>query len=235
MKKRKIRLENVVDETADIISSAIIKSVESRGRCFIAFSGGTSPVPMYEKLAKKLPGDVSSKLHIYLVDERVVPLDSQDSNFRLIKETFINHLEKLPENSNIHPLQVDVLPQEASKIYDKLLESAFVELGSLDIVILGIGQDGHTASLFPQHMHLFPNEENRFAFATHEAVNGHFRVSMTYKTILASKKAFVYAPGESKKDILKKIIKKEGNPTYPSQYILSNHDDIELIYTSSLD
>lgn len=117
-----------------------------------ALSGGESPIPFYRRLSTVREGGCWDKSHIFLVDERFVPYESGESNYRMIRETLLDHVS-IPE-THVHPIRTDSgTPQSAAREYEKELTSFFrLQEGGIpvfDMVLLGMGSDGHTASLFP--------------------------------------------------------------------------------------
>ena len=129
---------------AESIGKKIASAVLARGRCAIAFSGGTTPGPVYEELggsdlADKIPW---AQLEIFFADERAVPIDHPDSNYRLVKETLLkSHPEALGQAYRMPADAADRV--EAARRYGRRLPDP------LDVLVLGMGAYGHTASLFP--------------------------------------------------------------------------------------
>lgn len=126
------------------LRSMITKSIEQNGRCILGLSGGKTPAGIYEALGKD--GSIDwSKVHVFLCDERYVPLDHEDSNQQLIRSTLLASAA-IPEE-NIHFPNTSLPLEECIAAYDADLASLLA--GPADVVTLGIGGDGHTASLFP--------------------------------------------------------------------------------------
>jgi 6-phosphogluconolactonase len=128
---------------AAVVADAILNTITARGRCAIALAGGDTPRPVYRELgrlpATRVPWD---RVHVFFGDERAVPLEHADSNFRAAHEALLRHVA-------IPPAQIHAMPAfkadlaAAAEDYDALLPDP------LDLLILGMGTDGHTASLFP--------------------------------------------------------------------------------------
>ena len=129
---------------AESIGKKILSAVHARGRCAIALSGGSTPGPVYEELGtSELGGMIPwEQLEIFFADERAVPVDHPDSNYRLVRETLLkSHPEVL---GHAYRMPVDAQDRvEAAKRYGRRLPDP------LDVLVLGMGADGHTASLFP--------------------------------------------------------------------------------------
>ena len=128
---------------------------ESTGERFsLALSGGSTPQRFYRLLTTPhWRGQIDwGRLHIFLADERFLALDHPDSNFRMLSETLIDPV-KLPK-SNIHPMPTDGTVEECAVRYETELKKFFGNHAPrFDLIVLGMGPDGHTASLFPGHIH----------------------------------------------------------------------------------
>ena len=145
----------VATAAADLFTSAAIKASETRGLARIAISGGTTPKAMFALLAdptqpflKQVSWD---KLDLYWVDERCVPPDHADSNYRMTKEALLSKVP-LPAG-HIHRMEGELDPEVAAARYESTIRNSFklegAETPTFDLVLLGMGDDGHTASLFP--------------------------------------------------------------------------------------
>lgn len=134
----------------DLILSSMKTAIQERGLFTIALSGGSTPKPLYEALAtKQLPWD---KIHVFWGDERYVPADHPDSNQLMARRAWLDRVD-IPD-SNIHPMPTDEAdPAAAARKYEEHLREFFQiqvgEIAALDLILLGMGDDGHTASLFP--------------------------------------------------------------------------------------
>ncbi len=140
----------VVLERAEYAASAaarladeIERVLDSQERCSLALSGGSTPRPIYERLAMELPdGAHWSRIDIFFGDERCVPPDDSASNYRMVKEALLDRIP--PGAARVYRMEGERVDRDAAaRDYDAILPSR------LDIVVLGLGDDGHTASLFP--------------------------------------------------------------------------------------
>lgn len=136
------------DDLAGALMSGAVRSVEERGEFHMALSGGSTPEPFYMRLVtdvrfRPIPWQ---SLHIWVVDERCVPPDHEKSNFRMIRETLLDHVPT--PHRQIHPMPVE--EPDGDRRYEDELRDGLGENGRLDFVLLGVGDDGHTASLFPK-------------------------------------------------------------------------------------
>lgn len=151
-----IKVEVLPEQTAliqrslDLILSKMETAIQERGLFTIALSGGSTPKPLYEMLAtKQLPWD---KIHVFWGDERYVPSDHPDSNQLMARRAWLDRVD-IPD-SNIHPVPTDEAdPTVAARKYEghirKFFQTQTGEFPALDLNLLGMGDDGHTASLFP--------------------------------------------------------------------------------------
>jgi len=138
----------VATEGAERFVNAAVEAIALRGRFSVALSGGHTPEAMFELLASE-PYRARidwAMVEIFFGDERCVPPDSDQSNYRMANESL---LKKVPiPGDNVYRIRGEINPNEAATEYGRMLEEKFGE-GGLDLVMLGMGPDGHTASLFP--------------------------------------------------------------------------------------
>ena len=145
---------NVLPDKIDLARAAAVHIMEvashallDRGRCSIALSGGSTPKAAYAMLAG-VPLDWKH-IHVFWGDERCVTPEHPDSNYRMARLAFLGRIDIPPEN--IHRVRSERQPEQAAEVYEQELRSFFtsVEFPVFDLVLLGLGDDGHTASLFP--------------------------------------------------------------------------------------
>lgn len=140
----------LIQRSLEVVVDKIQAAIADRGRCTIALSGGNTPKPLYAKIAaQKLPWDA---IHIFWGDERYVPPDHPDSNQKMARQVWLDQVAIPPEN--IHPMPTgEADPGMAAAKHEAELQALFQtqpgEFPALDIILLGMGDDGHTASLFP--------------------------------------------------------------------------------------
>lgn len=143
-------LDELIQQALTLILNRIHTAMEERGHCTLALAGGSTPKPLYEAIATQvLPWE---KLHIFWGDERYVPADHPDSNQRMARLAWLDQVP-IPE-SNIHPMPTTSGdPNQDAAAHNTHLREFFhtpaPEVPSLDLILLGMGADGHTASLFP--------------------------------------------------------------------------------------
>lgn len=137
--------DEFVTTAATVIERAIVQAIEKNGRCTLGLSGGSTPGPVYALLGRKKTIDWE-RVHVFLVDERCVEPTDDRSNQRLVEETLLKHAP-IPDLQRHFP-DTSLVPGEAARHYDHDLRTLLPD-GGPDVVILGLGDDGHTASLFP--------------------------------------------------------------------------------------
>jgi 6-phosphogluconolactonase len=194
----------MIEEWGAVGQAAVLRS----GRFTAALSGGETPVSFYERLAasgRDLPWE---KTHIFQVDERLVPADHPDSNLRLVESKLLRHVP-VPKD-NIHAVPVEHEAEAAARRYEEEIRRFFgLEQGGLphfDLVLLGLGPDGHTASLFPGSGSL--HETRRLAVAVRRPSPDHDRVTLTLPVLNAAHVVVFLVSGESKASALEAVIEK---------------------------
>ena len=150
--ERKIKVnadfDALVLEAAERIVDLSTRTIAAKGAFSMALSGGHTPEELYALLASKpyLPRIDWAKMHVYFGDERCVPPDDKQSNYRMANNAMLSKVPIPP--AQVHRIRGEIDPQVAAKEYGELLQAQFGE-GGLDLILLGMGDDGHTASLFP--------------------------------------------------------------------------------------
>ena len=195
------------------------EGIERRG-CFTAgLSGGRTPVIFYQRLAEWDSKSSWEKTQLFLVDERFVSFDDKDSNYRMLKETLF---EKIPiPQKNIHPIPTGKTSLETSASeYEEDLRRFFkVSKGqypAFDLILLGIGGDGHTASLFPGSEALSERRHLTAAVVLDEV--RHHRITLTLPVLNHAEHVIFFVRGENKAFVLKKIIGGD-DPSLPASMV----------------
>jgi 6-phosphogluconolactonase len=191
-----------VEEKWAALSSA---AIERKGSFAVALSGGKTPIGFYQHLSSVngLPWD---RTHIFLVDERLVPAASPESNFGMIRRTLTGVVPVPP--SNVHPMfDGTASPSAAVEFYEKELRSFFCLAGGatpeFDLILLGIGEDGHTASLFPGSEAL--KEKERLVVPVPLGRILHDRITLTLPVINGARNVFFLVCGRRKKVVIRKL------------------------------
>jgi 6-phosphogluconolactonase len=214
----------VAEAAAQLFFTAVTNAVASRGMARIAISGGSTPKAMFALLADptkpfatKVPWD---KLDLYWVDERCVPPDNVESNYRMTSEAL---LSKVPLSAErIHRIEGELDPEVAAARYESTIRNTFklegAETPTFDLVLLGMGDDGHTASLFPHTEAL--NELNHIAVANHVPQKDTWRVTLTWPVINQGREVAFLIEGSAKEQVLHDVFLGPYQPeTFPSQLI----------------
>jgi len=180
---------------AELTAKAAAEAIAARGVFHLVLAGGNTPRMCYEKL-RDMHVDWS-RVHIWFGDERCLPVGDAERNDRMADETLLSHVA-IPE-SQIHRMQAELGPEIAAEKYAALLADAPV----MDMVHLGMGEDGHTASLFPGHATL---ADDRLAVPEFNSPKPPpARVSMGLRTLNAARQKLILAAGAGKSDALKRI------------------------------
>lgn len=205
-----------LSHTAARWTSALVqKTVGEYGRCSIALSGGSTPRRLYELLAReRLPW---TQIHLFWGDERFVPHDHPKSNVHLVRETLLRNSE-IP-HANVHPMPITGSPSEAAEVYADTLQNAFANRGhTFDLALLGMGEDGHTASLFPEN-DCSPNDPEWVRAVSapprHDITQ---RLTCTLPVLNEAREAFVLVAGTSKRDTVRAVIE-DRDPKLPITHI----------------
>jgi 6-phosphogluconolactonase len=193
------------------------RSIDESGRFAVALAGGTTPKATYEILVREYGGPKGldwSKVHVFFGDERTVPPDHEDSNYRMAQEAL---LSRVPVGS-VHRMRGELDPREAATLYEKDLEEFFGGPPVLDLVLLGMGEDGHTASLFPRTPAL--DVCDRWVVENPVEKLDTTRLTLTVPSVNAASAVNFLVSGEGKADALKKILEEVAEPQeYPANLI----------------
>jgi 6-phosphogluconolactonase len=232
-----MKVNRVIYKTADELATSFTKQIlkqihdatAQKHRLNIMLSGGSTPALLFRKLAEIASTGVDwTYVHLYLGDERCVPHDHPESNFGLTKSLL---LDKVPiPAQNIHPLylQGDLLVELERN------EKELAVVPSFDLVLLGLGDDGHTASIFPDNMGLF-DSASYCASAVHP-VSGQGRLTVTPKFLLEKAKSIVFmVTGANKAGIISEIFSgsQVSIKKYPAAMLLSKRNDITWLLDES--
>ena len=186
----------------------------------VALSGGSTPKILFKHLAENYGDKIDWRtVHFFWGDERCVPPDDEESNFKMTDETLLQHIGIPP--GNIHRIRGEAEPEAEAKRYSAEIQ-LFVEIvngwPAFDLVMLGMGGDGHTASIFPDQMELLTSEKI-CAVATHPE-SGQRRISLTGRVIGNSWKVVFLVTGASKKSVVEEIRERTGAwESYPASHV----------------
>lgn len=206
------------------ITELIKKIAKKKKFVSIAISGGNTPKLFYSVLAEKYSGSVNwNAIKLFWVDERCVPPDYNESNYGMTEEILLSKIN-IPRDQ-IFRMRGEDDPQQEAERYSDLIRKNITHKNNspvFDIIILGMGEDGHTASIFPGDEKLF-SETKYCAVATHP-VTGQKRITLTGKVINNSRSVFFLVTGSNKSGIVYEIYRNsEDSRLFPSSHVkLSN-------------
>ncbi len=195
---------------AEAAVGVINDAVRAAGTCSIVLSGGSTPRRLYQLLASYFRNRIPwAKVHIFWGDERYVAAGNSDSNYRMAREALLDHVPCPPEN--IHPMPTHFTsPDVAARAYERTLRDQFAgQWPHFDLVLLGIGDDGHTASLFPGSLALA--ERTRWVVAARAPVEPHVRLTLTLPALTRGGAVFVLVSGAAKADALRHVLEGAGD------------------------
>jgi len=212
-------LEALSEAAAQIFATTAAQAVASRGRFSVALPGGGTPRLIYELLAKPPLRDRVTwpQVHLFWGDERSVPFGDPRSNYHLVRESLLQHAPLPPEN--VHPLAAYPAPEAGAWVYEDELR-AFFGYGppAFDLIFLGLGADGHTASLFPETAVL--KEERRWVAPVVVPGQEEPRVTLTAWTINQAAMVVFLVSGKAKAGALKGVLEGPYKPRrLPAQLI----------------
>jgi len=209
----------VAEEAAKRLTEALVRAIAARGTASLALSGGNTPRPAYERLAVA-SGIDWDKVHILWIDERAVPPTHERSNYKLAKEALLDRAP-IPA-ANVHRMLGEGLSLEsAAKSYAALLQALLpCEEGVpvIDVAVVGMGDDGHTASLFPGETSVENRDALALAIAAAPTLQREARLTVTTPVIERIRDTFALVSGKSKKGPLEKVAAADGElRTTPSR------------------
>ncbi len=206
---------------AERLLSLAKEAVRLNGRFTLSLAGGSTPRSLYRLLSSgkyrnKIPWD---KVHLFWGDERCVQPDHPDSNYRMVKETLLSSIDIPP--GNIHRIKGE-LGEAAAPDYEKILKINFGTEGEsfprLDLILLGMGDDGHTASLFPGTNAV--NDEKSWVRKVFVERLKSMRISLSPPVINSAAEIMLLVSGEGKAPALKEVLEGDFDPCrYPAQLL----------------
>jgi 6-phosphogluconolactonase len=204
------------------------ESIASAGMFTVALSGGSTPRRLYSLLgADPYRESVDwSRVHVFWADERAVPRDHPESNFKLAFDAFLS-VVPIPA-ANLHRIKGEDGPEKAAEEYEDDLRGFFDIQGLplFDLIILGIGEDGHTASLFSGSSAL--NENTRLALPVYPEQSGTSRVTITLSVLNNAAHILFLASGHAKANIVAAVLGKgKAKGQYPAGLVMPAHGSIE--------
>jgi 6-phosphogluconolactonase len=225
-----INPEEVATRAAALFVSQAVQAIADRGRFRVVLSGGSTPRRAYELLTSPR---WSSKIRweaveVFWGDERYVSAEDADSNYRMAREAFLERVP-LPE-ANIHPVPTGIEPAEAAAAYEETIRATFAattDIPRFDLIFLGLGANGHTASLFPASPLL--RETSRLVAADYVQELDGWRVTMTAPLLNRGRTIAFLVTGQDKAGVLREVVRGPYVPeVLPAQLI--RPEDAELLW-----
>ena len=217
-------IDEVTHATCEYVTAGLEHAVASRGLARLAISGGSTPKPVFEMLADPAQPYLArvpwAKTQLFWVDERCVPPADKESNYGMTKSAM---LDKVPlPTANVHRMEGELDPEEAASRYESEIRNVFklegAETPTFDMVLLGLGPDGHTASLFPHTEGL--NEMSRIVMANHVPQKDVWRLTLTWPVITQARLVAFQIEGEDKAAMVRTVFAGAYDPeTWPAQLI----------------
>lgn len=192
--------DSLARAAAEYFVTLAAEAITARGRFIVALSGGSTPRAIYSLLASTefAPRVDWARVQVFWGDERCVPPDHPESNYALARETLLDHVP-LPAG-NVHRIRAALPPPQAAALYQRELEAVLGTEGRFDLILLGMGADGHTASLFPGTLALA--EKTRWVVENYVASLDSWRVTLTRPVLNAARQVTFLVSGAAKAETL---------------------------------
>ncbi len=209
----------MAERAAHILAAACDEAIAERGVFRIAISGGKTPIPLFRLLSRKdwigaLPWDKTS---VFWADERCVPADHPDSNYGMAYKELLNYVPC----TSFYRMRGDLQPEKAALDYEEILRKEFGlkdgEVPRFDMILLGMGEDGHTASLFPNSPGLYAN--NRLVIDQYVPERKADRLTMTLPVFNNSRCCMFLVTGKEKHGVLQRALNLLDKPELPAQLV----------------
>lgn len=213
---------------AERITQFARECIAQDGLFSMALSGGSTPKGLYRQMAllseQQFPWNMT---YLFLGDERCVPHSDSDSNYKMISDTLLSHIS-IPSTNVFPTINQDKDPEQSAKLYEQTMRRFFkprdqtqLEFPHFSLALMGLGEDGHTASLFPGSEAL--NEETRLCVANKvkTATLDTTRLTLTRPVFACAKKVFFLASGDSKAKIFNDVVS-HPDKGYPSQLVIGD-------------
>lgn len=212
-------LDEINHAVAELFVQVARRAISEKDQFSVALTGGSSPVQLYRILAGVPYSEQVNwgKVFVFWGDERWVPLDDSRSNARMAYETLLDHVP-IPKEQVFPMWEEGKEPEQFAREYENQLKRVLGENGVFDLILLGMGEDGHTASLFPGTRVL--EEKKDWVRAYYLAPQQMYRITLTAPLINRAKEIVFLTHGENKAPVLKEILEGETNyHQYPAQLI----------------
>jgi 6-phosphogluconolactonase len=207
MSEVELRILDSAELAGEAAAALIVEAAAAGGH--VALSGGSGPRAAYERASVLRPD--WSRVELWWIDDRCVPPADGNSNYRMVRESLLDGLSRPP--AEIHRIRGELEPEAAADDYDAALEGV-----TLDLAVMGIGPDGHTASLFPNALAL--DETERRAVAVEAGMEPFVpRVTMTRPVLDAARTMVYLVTGEGKAEAVQRAFAAEPSPATPASLV----------------
>lgn len=218
--------EALLRAVAQNLVGRINTTVSTDALFYLALAGGNTPRGLYRLLAAEYREKIAwPRVHIFWGDERYVPQDDPRSNYRMVRETLLDYIP-MPR-TNVHPMPTDFAePEDAAKAYERILANYFSPpWPAFHVVLLGLGADGHTASLFPGSPAL--EEKSRWVVAATGPAEPRRRLTLTLPVLAHSAQIYFLVAGADKAEALRRALARETDPrSCPAASVHSGHPSV---------
>lgn len=221
------RTVEVLPTSADLFHAAAEEfvrvgnaAIARKGRFAVALSGGSTPKTLYSLLAKEHGKFTWRKTFLFFGDERHVPPDHPDSNYRMVNESLLTKISMPPKNVHRVPAEnrdAHAAAAEYEENLHKFFELKTGEFPGFDLILLGLGTDGHTASLFPNSQAL--KEQARLVVANWVEKFNAYRITFTYPLLNHAAEVLFLASGADKAQVVSVVLEGENSPPFPAQKV----------------
>lgn len=226
-----VRTKEFVREAAEFILETARGALGERGEFRIALSGGNTPRPVYEELARRGADLPWERIFVTFGDERCVPPDNERSNYRMARESLF--IPAAVPDRSIARMRGEIEPAPAADEYQDTLDALAAQKGEMifrhDLVLLGLGPDGHTASLFPGTPAL--GEMSRRVVANFVPQQNEWRLTFTYPLIAAARSVCFLVDGSKNAELLEQVL--AGDEQYPAARVKTTAGQITWIIGQS--
>ena len=224
-----VRIFSDLNELTSCAAQVIKESIDraENGQYFLSLAGGNTPRALYELLAKDYAAKIVwSNVQLFWGDERYVSANDSRSNFRMVQETLLRHVT-IPKNQ-IHPILTNYQdPDGAARAYEITLRKYFRSTWPrFDLTILGLGSDGHTASIFPGSTAL-ENKSTRWVIVTQAPIEPKQRITLTLPVLSNSKQIFFIVTGSDKANALSRTLSNDADvQSFPAAGICQKNSSV---------
>ncbi|QIZ78839.1 6-phosphogluconolactonase [Ferrimonas lipolytica] len=217
---------DLVDVLASKIAADLQRAIDARGRASLVVSGGSTPLPLFRRLSNI--GIEWAQVFITLADERWLPADDPESNERLVRQHLLQGKAASAHFSGL--VSSDSTPEAGIALVAEKL-SHFPK--PFDVIVLGMGNDGHTASLFPCSEQLtLAMATEQLLVAVHPTTAPHARLSLSLSALLNARQIYLHIAGESKQQVLEQALVHTDTTQMPIRAVLNQHKTPVDVYWS---